>query len=163
MVNTMRRTTMIITGLSMVSLLLSGCSQTVHMEPAKYAESPDCAEVTVRVPDTLAGEERRWTDAQATAAWGSPASILLRCGVIPQGPSELPCYELGGVDWLALEQEEDLQRAVTFGRDPAVEVVVSRSANLDFADVLDSVGSFVSVALPDTTGQCTSRVTAPAS
>lgn len=50
------------------AITLTGCSQTVHMEPAKYAEDVRCAEVSVRVPDTLAGERRRWTDAQATAA-----------------------------------------------------------------------------------------------
>lgn len=147
---------------AVLTVLLSACSQTVHMEPAKYADDPMCAAVSVRVPETLVGEERRWTDAQATAAWGNPASVLLRCGVPPQGPSELPCYQLGGVDWLAYEQEADLQRAITFGRDPAVEVVISRGKGIDFASVLESVGKFVSVAVPQTTGECTSRVT-PAS
>lgn len=139
--------------------MLAGCSQTVHMEPAKHAEDVRCAEVSVRVPDSLAGERRRWTDAQATAAWGDPASVLLRCGVPLQGPSELPCYNLGGVDWLALEQEGNVQRAITFGRDPAVEVAVSRSRGLDFATVLEAVGRFVNPAVPDITGECTSRST----
>lgn len=143
------------------AITLTGCSQTVHMEPAKYAEDVRCAEVSVRVPDTLAGERRRWTDAQATAAWGDPASVLLRCGVPLQGPSELPCYSLGGVDWLAFAQEGDVQRAITFGRDPAVEVAISRSRGLDFATVLEGVGRFVNPAIPDVTAECTLRATPP--
>jgi hypothetical protein len=84
--------------------------------------------VTARLPQAVSGEDRRWTDAQATGAWGQPLSIILTCGVLPPGPSTLPCYELGGIDWLALGPEADLQRAVTYGRNPAVEVALSREA-----------------------------------
>ena len=70
---------------------LTGCTSTVSLEPAPDANDPACAEVTVRLPDDLAGQSRRWTDAQATGAWGEPAAVLLTCGVEPPGPTTLPC------------------------------------------------------------------------
>ncbi|WP_240640709.1 DUF3515 family protein [Microbacterium sp. 10M-3C3] len=110
----------------------SACSNTVSLEAARDANHPSCAALTVSLPQRVAGQDRRWTDAQATGAWGSPAAIIMTCGVEPTAPSELPCYDLGGVDWLALPQDESVQRAVTFGREPAVEVAVSRGSGIDF-------------------------------
>ena len=40
-----------------------------------------------RLPETVDGLERRETNAQATGAWGNPASVLLRCGVPTPGPT----------------------------------------------------------------------------
>jgi len=101
---------------------LAGCSTTVHLEPAADANDPACANVSVLLPDTVGGYERVWTDAQATGAWGDP-TVVLRCGVEPPAPSDLVCTTLGGVDWLVLEQEEERQRLVTYGREPAIEVI----------------------------------------
>lgn len=140
---------------------VSACSNTVALEAADDANNPECAEVIARLPGSVSGEERRWTDAQATGAWGSPVSIILTCGVQVQGPSDLPCYLLGGADWLAQAQEEDVQRAVTFGRDPAVEVVVGRESGIDFATVLENLGGKISAAIPEQSSICTERQPAP--
>lgn len=143
--------------------ILAGCSNTVTLTAAKNANSPDCARIVVSLPDSVENQDRRWTDAQATGAWGNPASIILTCGVEVPGPSELPCFYLGGTDWLALPQEDDLQRVVTFGRDPAVEVAIARTGDLDFASVLESLGRLVDTALPAASAACTDRTDIPES
>ncbi|MEZ5191081.1 MAG: DUF3515 family protein, partial [Schumannella sp.] len=70
--------------------LLAACAPTVVMHPADDANNPDCAAVIVRLPDQVAGLDRRQTDAQSTAAWGDPDAVLLRCGVTVPAASELP-------------------------------------------------------------------------
>lgn len=106
-------------------LALSGCAGTVHLEPAEDANNPVCAEITVRLPDAIAGEERRWTDAQATGSWGDPVSVILSCGVTVPGPTaELQCVTLEGIDWLVDESESPMLRMTTYGRDPAVQLFV---------------------------------------
>lgn len=109
--------------------LLGGCASTVHMEPAPAANDPLCAEVVVSLQnvDTLADQDRRWTDAQATAAWGGPSSsvILLTCGLEKPAPtSELQCVSLEGVDWLVDSSETPLLRLTTYGREPAVQLFI---------------------------------------
>ncbi|KAA9104552.1 DUF3515 family protein [Microbacterium rhizomatis] len=136
---------------------LAGCSNTVALTPAKNANSPDCARVTVSLPDSIENEDRRWTDAQGTGAWGNPLSIILSCGVEAPGPAALPCFYLGGTDWLALPHEDDLQRMITFGRDPAVEVAIARTGDLDFASVLERLGGVIDTALPGASAACTDR------
>ncbi|WES65191.1 DUF3515 family protein [Microbacter sp. GSS18] len=131
---------------------LAACSSTVPMEPASNANDPACADVIVRLPDAVDGQPRRWTDAQATGAWGDPASVLLTCGLEPPAPSTLRCITLGGVDWLVDESESPRFRLTTYGRSPAVEVyldneVVSPNVVLDTLSV--SVGT-----LPEI-GACT--------
>lgn len=54
--------------------------------------------------------------------WGSPG-IVLRCGVEPVGPTTLPCLEINGVDWV-VDDAGDPIRFLTYGREPAVEVLV---------------------------------------
>jgi hypothetical protein len=92
------------------------------MEPAKNSDDPLCADVIVRLPDTVAGLQRRWTDAQATGAWGNPAAVLLSCGVPPPGPSTLRCQSVGGVDWIIDESRAPEYLFTTYGRTPAVQV-----------------------------------------
>ncbi|MFM6980227.1 MAG: DUF3515 family protein [Micrococcales bacterium] len=62
-------------------LPLTGCTAAVSLEPAADANNPACAEVIVRLPDTVADFEKRATNAQSTAAWGTPAAVILRCGL----------------------------------------------------------------------------------
>lgn len=101
---------------------LTGCATTVSMQPADDANDPRCADVSVRLPDTIAGLERRWTDAQATGAWGDPSAVLLTCGVTPPGPTTLPCQSVDGVDWIIDDSEAPQYRFTTYGRTPAVQV-----------------------------------------
>lgn len=116
-----------------LALALTGCSQPVPIDAADGASSPDCAALVVRLPDVLAkdtGEEQteRETNAQGTGAWGSPASVLLRCGVASPPPTTDPCYTVNGVDWLMDESDEPNYRFTTYGRTPAVEVFVDSEA-----------------------------------
>lgn len=141
---------------------LAGCSTTVHLEPAEDANDPACANVSVLLPDSVSGYERVWTDAQATGAWGDP-TVVLRCGVEPPAPSDLVCTTLGGVDWLVLEQEEERQRLITYGREPAIEVIIRRGEQVDFQSIVDSLSSNIQSGLAPATAQCTDRVEFPAS
>jgi hypothetical protein len=95
------------------------------MSPAADATNPACADVIVRLPDSIGTDVRRETNAQATAAWGNPASILLRCGVAVPGPSTLLCVTLKGIDWLRDDSGAPNYVFTTYGRDPAVEVVIN--------------------------------------
>ncbi|MEJ1087681.1 DUF3515 family protein [Microbacterium sp. Mu-80] len=136
-------------------LALTGCSATVALEPAQDANNPLCAEVTVRLPDAVAGQDRRWTDAQATGAYGDPASVFVSCGVTVPGPtSELQCITLEGIDWLVDESQAPLMRMTTYGRDPAVQVFVDTevvSAN----DALANAGIVSGIRMIPATSACT--------
>lgn len=151
-----------VAGAVILSAVLAGCSTTVHLEPADDAENPACAAVSVLLPDAVAGLDRVWTDAQATGAWGEP-TVVLRCGVEPPAPSALVCTTLGGVDWLVLEQEEERQRLVTYGRDPAVEVNIRRGEQVDFQSIVDAISKNIQGGLAPATAKCTDRVDFPAS
>lgn len=124
---------------------LTGCATTVSLEPAPDANNPACADVTVRLPDTIDGEKRRWTDAQATGAWGDPSAVILACGVTPPGPTEARCITVGGVDWVIDESEAPRYRVTTYGRVPAVEVLVDNEVVSSNA-VLDRLAPIVSAA-----------------
>jgi hypothetical protein len=118
------RTTVLV---ALATTLLTGCVQAVPLQPADNANDPACADVIVRLPDTVADKPKRETTAQATGAWGDPAAVLLHCGVTVPGPTTDTCIALNGVDWIADESEaaEDTYRYTTYGRVPAVEVVIN--------------------------------------
>jgi hypothetical protein len=107
-----------------LAALLAGCSPIVSMTPAaEFANDPACAAATVRMPDAISSYALRQTDAQATAAWGEPTVALLYCGVPVPEVSDLPCVEIDDVYWL----REDVPAGLaftTYGRDPAIRVVV---------------------------------------
>ncbi|MBX3094366.1 MAG: DUF3515 domain-containing protein [Cryobacterium sp.] len=124
-------------------LALTGCTPTVTLEPAADATNPECAEVIVWLPDTVDDKEYRYTDAQGTGAWGEPAAVLLRCGVPVPGPSTLPCVTLRGVDWLRDDSDAPVYIFTTYGREPAVEVIVDStvaSGTNALVDLANSVG-----------------------
>ena len=108
--------------------LLSGCAGTIALQPAEAANDPACAEVMVRVPDVVASLDRRSTNAQSTAAWGDPAAVILRCGLPDGGPSVLPCFTVDNVDWLRDDANNPNFTFVTYGRNPAVEVLIDSAA-----------------------------------
>lgn len=122
---------------------LTGCAATVTLDAAPDAANPECAEVIVRLPDTVDDKSYRFTDAQATGAWGDPAAVLLRCGVPVPGPSTLPCVTLRGVDWLRDDTDAPVFIFTTYGRVPAVEVIVDgevASGTNTLVDLANSVG-----------------------
>lgn len=135
---------------------LAACSTTVAMEPAKDANDPACAEVISRLPQSISGQERRWTDAQATGAWGDPAAILLTCGLETPGPSTLPCRSFDGVDWLVDESQaaDDRYTLTTFGRSPALQVYLDYQ-EASSGDVAQALGPLIRDYLPATGSVCT--------
>jgi len=142
-------------GVALIGILnLVGCSQTLHVEPAEDSNNPRCADVTVRLPDSLGTYGREWTDGQATGAWGSKPAVMLRCGVAVPAPTDLVCQTIYGIDWIIFAQEKDVQQMVTYGRDPAIQVVISRDAGLDFADTLEDLGKSIKAGLSVPSGQC---------
>jgi len=116
---------------------LSGCAPTIDLAPAAHAGDPRCADVTVRLPDTVAGLAKRETNAQATGAWGDPAAVLLRCGVADPGPTTLPCVTALGIDWVVDASDQKAISYTTFGRDPAIQVVVNHKAVSDSTVLAD--------------------------
>ncbi|WP_374313443.1 DUF3515 family protein [Microbacterium sp.] len=129
--------------IAVAAIALTGCSGTVSMQAAPEANDPACADVTSLLPGTLAGEQRRWTDAQATGAWGDPAAVLFTCGVEPIGPTTLPCQTVNGVDWVIDESKAPNYRVTSYGRVPAVEVYLDNDV-VSSADVLDQLSLLVS-------------------
>ena len=139
-----------IAGLAL-TLSLSSCAATVSLEAAADSNNPACAEVSVRLPNQIDTLERRPTDAQATGAWGTPASVIARCGLPPVTVSQLPCITAGGVDWLVDESAKPSYRFISFGRNPATEVIVD-SKLASGASALDAIGP--AVAHIKTTDHC---------
>ncbi|GAA3647912.1 DUF3515 family protein [Microbacterium marinilacus] len=126
----------------MLSLGLAGCAATVTLEPAEDANDPLCADVSVRLPDAFGDLQRRWTDAQATAAWGDPTAVILSCGVTPPGPTTLQCVTFEGVDWIVDASELPYQRITTYGRTPATQVYVN-TEDVSPSDVLPVISRIV--------------------
>jgi hypothetical protein len=130
--------------LTVAVALLTACSPVVSLAPAPDATNAGCADIIVRLPDSASGEPLRETNAQATAAWGNPASILLRCGVTVPGPSTLVCVTVRGVDWLYDPSGAPNYTFTTFGRDPATQVIVNgdrTSGTNALVDIAAAVGS----------------------
>jgi hypothetical protein len=121
----MRSSTRVALALHLLVLpLLAGCAPIVALKPAADAVNPACAKVIVALPETVAELPSRETDAQATAAWGTPTGVILRCGVpVPDPTATLPCITVQGVDWLRDGTNDPNYVFTTYGRDPAVEVI----------------------------------------
>lgn len=109
-----------------LSLLgISGCSATASVEAAPEAHDPACAEVMLSLPEAVGDYEQRPTSSQGTSAWGDPSAVVMRCGVVPPGPTEHPCVAPAGVDWVWIEHD-DYSQLVTYGREPAVELLIDQ-------------------------------------
>lgn len=104
---------------------LAGCASTVPMEPAPDANNPECASITVRLPQTVSGMERRTTNAQSTGAWGDPVGVELRCGSPVSGPTTNLCVSVKGVDWIIDDSKAPIYRFEAYGREPGLELFVN--------------------------------------
>ena len=126
--------------------LLSGCAPTIHVAPAASATNVRCAKVSVNLPNTVSTLSQRITDGQATAAWGTPADITLRCGVaVPDPTSTLVCVSVNGVDWLRKADKDGVYAFTTYGRNPAVTVLVnSKDVKADANQALTDLTQAVS-------------------
>lgn len=134
-------------------VVAAGCTPTVHLEPAPHANDPLCADVGVRLPQTIGDNDRVWTDAQSTAAWGDPSVVLFTCGLEPPAPSTLQCVSFGGVDWLVDDADRPNLRLTTYGRTPAAQVYVN-TEKVSGDTALDAISLQVA-ALPQD-AECTS-------
>ncbi|HEU0257692.1 MAG TPA: hypothetical protein VFQ96_07625, partial [Microbacteriaceae bacterium] len=74
--------------------------------------------------------------------------VLLRCGVTPPGPTTLHCVDALGIDWVIDDRVDTAIRYTTFGRTPAVQVVLDHTKVSDAA-VLGDLKAAVSV-IPQT-------------
>ena len=77
----------------------------------------------VILPQYVADFPRRETSSQATAAWGDPSQVILRCGVQVPGPTTDQCVSVNDVDWVLREGENGYWTATTYGRTPATELI----------------------------------------
>ena len=133
--------------------LLGGCTQAVALEPADDAINVGCAEIVVRLPDTVSDLDIRETNAQGTGAWGTPTAVILRCGVAEPAPtSTLPCVLVDDVYWLRDDTNAPSYVFTTYGRSPATEVIVDRDAVSPGVALYDLVGA---VSITTETGACT--------
>jgi hypothetical protein len=136
--------------------LLAGCSATVALTPAAHATNPKCADVIVRLPSSVGTWAIRQTNAQATGAWGDPAVAILRCGVTPPGPTTDLCYTVKGVDWVEDSSKKPTYTYTTFGRTPAVQVVIdSKATNGQGTIILDQLSNAVGTIRQSTKHRCT--------
>lgn len=121
---------------------LQGCSPTVRLEAAEKANAPECANMVVRLPENVAGLPERTVNAQATAAWGDPVAVIVRCGLERPGPSTLPCVTVDGVDWLIDESKRPEYVFRTYGLEPATEVILD-STVVSGTEVLQDLSAAV--------------------
>lgn len=127
----------------LATVTFSACSPIVNLEAAKYSNDPGCAEIIVRLPNEIDGNQKRNTNAQATGSWGDPSAVILRCGLEPVEVSTLPCVSAGDVDWLVDDSQKPSYRFITFGRTPATEVIVD-STSIAGVTALETLASAIS-------------------
>ncbi|MCS6710849.1 DUF3515 family protein [Brachybacterium sp. EF45031] len=118
-------------------LVVTASSCGVRVPPGPEAADPRCADLVVGAPGEMEGLPRSETTSQGTVAWGSGAdTIVLRCGVVPPGPTTDQCTRLEdqngvSVDWLVEEGDDGIVHFTTYGRLPAIDVTVPRSVAPD--------------------------------
>ncbi len=136
--------------------LLAGCSATVAITPAADATNQKCADVIVRLPSAVGTWTIRQTDAQATGAWGDPVTTQLRCGVPSPKPTTDLCYTVKGVDWIEDSSKKPIYTYTTYGRTPAVQVVIdSKATNGQGTIILDELADAVATIPQSTKHECT--------
>src|SRR6476661_3138828 len=110
---------------ALTGLVLGGCSPAVDVAPAADAANPACAPMMVALPDAIGDAKLRKTNSQATAAWGDPSQVILRCGVNVPGPTTDRCVSVNGVDWV-IKEADAAWTLTTFGRKPATEILLTK-------------------------------------
>jgi hypothetical protein len=120
-------------------LALTSCSPVVDVTPAKDAANAACAPMMLALPDAIGDAKLRKTNAQATAAWGDPSLVILRCGVNVPGPTTDRCVSVNGVDWV-IKEGDPVWTLTTFGREPATEILMDPN-KISSATVLADLSS----------------------
>lgn len=120
----------------LMALGLVSCG-TVQVPAGADATNPVCADIVIAAPPEVLGMERVETSSQGTVAWGNGEdTVVMRCGVTPPGPTTDLCTTLADgngveVDWIVRELEGEVFLYTTYGRDPAIDITVPRSAAPD--------------------------------
>lgn len=125
---------------------LAGCAPPLDVTAAADAANPACAPMMVALPDAIGDAELRPTNSQATAAWGNPSKVILRCGVNVPGPTTDRCVTVNGVDWV-IKEGDPVWTLTTFGREPATEILMDPdeiSSATVLADLSASAGKIPS-------------------
>ncbi|HJV98101.1 MAG TPA: DUF3515 family protein, partial [Arthrobacter sp.] len=104
---------------------LTACSPVVDVTAAQDAANPACSPMMVALPDAIGDAGLRKTNSQATAAWGDPSQVILRCGVNVPGPTTDRCVSVNGVDWV-IKEGDTAWTLTTFGREPATEILLTK-------------------------------------
>ena len=138
---TARRLAAAVLPLVLSAAALAGCGSN-GIQPGPDAATPACTALIGRLPDRVLNRTRTKLDVAGAARWGDPA-IVLRCGVPASGPTTDPCLEADGLDWTFTETKDTL-RFLTYGRVPAIEVLVPTSVGRQSAsgaliDLADAV------------------------
>lgn len=107
----------------LAALPLAGCAPAVDVTAAKDAANPACAPMMVALPDAIGDSALRKTNSQATAAWGDPSLVILRCGVNVPGPTTDRCVTVNGIDWV-IKEGDPVWTLTTYGREPATEILM---------------------------------------
>lgn len=143
----------VLTAAALTALVVAGttaCAPIVSLQPAELANDPACAEVSVRLPDSIANLQKRTTDAQATAAYGDPAAVIVRCGLPEVKVSQLRCVSTSDVDWLVDPSKAPSYRFISFGRKPATEVIVDSNKAVGVS-TLDALANAIKAIPADAT------------
>lgn len=127
----------VVSAVAAAGALLTACASEVPMDPAVNANDPACANVTVRLPDEVAGLKKRETNAQSTGAWGETAAVQLVCGEQTGGPTTDQCVTVNGVDWVINESAAPIYRFEAYGRTPGLAVYVDSEVVSGTDAVLD--------------------------
>lgn len=110
-----------------MALALAGCGSgagAVKVSVAAYSSNPLCAKASAHWPATVSSQSSRKVSVSSPTvrAWGNPA-IIARCGVGTPAPTSSGCLQTNGIDWVS-SPLDDGTRFVTFGRSPAIEVLI---------------------------------------
>lgn len=125
-----------LTGAAGAALLLTACG-TVKVPAGPAAADPACADIVIGAPTTMLGQKRVETTSQSTVAWGNGEdTVVMRCGVVPPGPTTDQCTRLDDgaghiVDWIVREDDNGIVLYTTYGREPAVDISVPRTVAPD--------------------------------
>lgn len=147
--------------LAVLLLPVGACGEgAVRAVPFAASDSPACQEVAAHWPDTVGPYQPRVTAVQSpgVAAWGDPA-IVARCGKQPPGVTTDPCIDVSGVDWVATVLDDGGTMFTTYGRDPAVEVLVP--ADYDSHPMLLPVFDEAVLQVEQTLGECSAASVPP--
>ncbi|WP_426996129.1 DUF3515 family protein [Pseudarthrobacter sp. N5] len=106
-----------------LAVTVASCSPAVDVTAAQDAANPACAPMMVALPDAIGDAGLRKTNSQATAAWGDPSQVILRCGVNVPGPTTDRCVSVNGIDWV-IKEGSPVWTLTTFGREPATEILM---------------------------------------